>query len=175
MHAGFLLLRPMTLGVRGVAFDADGRVLLVKHSYTPGWHFPGGGVERGESFEQALGREMQEEANVVLEASPRLHGLFQNIAMSPRDHVAVYVAREFRVTGARAPDREILAAQFFARDALPDDATRATRARLGEILDGQPVSATWWAMAAGRLRGTLFDARRPATISVGDVAERLIL
>jgi ADP-ribose pyrophosphatase YjhB (NUDIX family) len=143
MHAGFLLLRPMTLGVRGVAFDADGRVMLVKHGYIAGWHLPGGGVERGETCEQALTREMAEEACLALEPPLALHGLFHNINMSPRDHVAVYVARNFRVSGQRLPDGEIQAAQFFAPDALPPDATRATRARLAEILEGRPLSPTW--------------------------------
>lgn len=142
MHASFLLTRPMTLGVRGVALD-EGRVLLVKHGYTPGWHFPGGGVEPGETCEQALTREMEEEACLVVEGPLQLHGLFQNINMSRRDHVAVYVARRFRVTGERKPDREIVAARFFALDALPEDATRATRARLAEILGRAPLSPTW--------------------------------
>ena len=38
--------RGMTLGVRGVAIDADGQVLLVKHTYLHGWWLPGGGVDR---------------------------------------------------------------------------------------------------------------------------------
>ena len=143
MHAAFLLMRPMTLGVRGVAFDAQGRVLLVRHGYTPGWHFPGGGVEVGETCEHALAREMAEEACVEIEGPLALHGLFHNLNMSPRDHVAVYVTRAFRVTGERKPDREILEARFFARDALPPDTTRATRARLAEILDSAPLSPTW--------------------------------
>ena len=143
MHGAFLLLRPMTLGVRGIAIDGDGRVLLVKHGYIKGWHFPGGGVERGETCEQALAREMAEEACLKVVPPMQLHGLFHNINMSPRDHVAVYVTRTFRVTGVRQPDREILEARFFAPDALPQDATRATRARLSEILHGHPLSPTW--------------------------------
>jgi ADP-ribose pyrophosphatase YjhB (NUDIX family) len=143
MFGYFLLTRPMTLGVRGVAFDADNRVLLVKHSYVPGWHFPGGGVEPGETCEKSLAREMEEEACVTVDGPMTLHGLFHNVNQSPRDHVAVYVTRRFRVLGERAPDREILAARFFALDALPEDATRATRARLAEILEGRPLSPTW--------------------------------
>jgi len=142
-HFGYLLMRPMTLGVRGAVIDRDDRVLLVKHTYVAGWHLPGGGVEIGETCERALTRELLEEANVVLEAPPLLHGLFLNAHVSRRDHVAVYVVRRFRVTAERAPDREIVAARFFDRDALPPDATRATRARLDEILAGAPISALW--------------------------------
>jgi 8-oxo-dGTP pyrophosphatase MutT (NUDIX family) len=142
-HASFLLMRPMTLGVRAVVVDGEGRVLLVKHTYVSGWHFPGGGVEAGETCENALARELAEEANVVLDGPPQLHGLFFNRRLSRRDHVAVYVARAFRVMGDRAPDREIVAARFFALDALPPDATRGTRARLAEIVGGEAVSPFW--------------------------------
>jgi hypothetical protein len=80
---------------------------------------------------------------VIVEAPTILHGLFFNANDSRRDHVAVYVIRRFRVIGERALDREILEARFFARDALPEDATRATRARLGEIFEERPLSALW--------------------------------
>ena len=95
------------------------------------------------SFEEALARELAEEANVVLEGPPTLHGLFHNRRVSRRDHVAVYVVRRFRVTGERAPDREIVAARFFPLDALPPDTTRGTRSRLAEVLEGAPVSPLW--------------------------------
>ena len=142
-HLWFLLARPLTLGVRGLVLDEMGRALLVKHGYVPGWHLPGGGVEVGESFEEALTRELAEEANVVLEGPPILHGVFFNRRVSRRDHVAVYVVRRFRVTGERAPDREIVAAQFFPVAALPPDATRGTRSRLAEVLEGAPKSPLW--------------------------------
>jgi ADP-ribose pyrophosphatase YjhB (NUDIX family) len=118
-------------------------VLLVKHGYVPGWQLPGGGVEVGETCEAALARELTEEANVVVEGPPTLHGVFFNRRMSRRDHVAIYVVRRFRVTGERAPDREIVAARFFPADALPPDTTRGTRSRLAEVLEGAPVSPLW--------------------------------
>ena len=142
-HAAFLLLRPMTLGVRGVAIDAQGRVMLVRHTYVEGWHFPGGGVEAGETLVEALTREVAEEANLVLLGRPLLHGIFFNGRASRRDHVAVYVVRAFRQTGPRAADREILEARFFALDDLPAGTSPATRARLAEIFERAAISQRW--------------------------------
>jgi ADP-ribose pyrophosphatase YjhB (NUDIX family) len=89
----------MTLVARGVVIGENDRVLLVPHSYVSGWHFPGGGVEIGETFTEALLRELKEEASVALRGEPVLHGIFLNVNVSRRDHIAVYVIREFAVLG----------------------------------------------------------------------------
>src|ERR1700709_2721778 len=94
-HLYWRFARGMTLGVRGVVLDADNRIFLVKHSYVSGWHLPGGGVEVGESFRDALARELMEEGRIELSGEPRLHGLFFNGHVSRRDHVAVYLIRQF--------------------------------------------------------------------------------
>jgi 8-oxo-dGTP pyrophosphatase MutT (NUDIX family) len=142
-HLGFLMTRPMTLGVRGVVIDGDERVLLVRHGYVSGWYFPGGGVEVGETCAEALARELEEEARVALRGPPVLHGLFFNAKPSRRDHVAVYVIRDFAVLGERAPDWEIEEARFFPLDALPAETTAGTRARLAEIFDSIPAHPRW--------------------------------
>src|SRR5579871_6186411 len=97
----------MTLGVRGVVVAPDESVLLVRHGYVAGWHFPGGGVEVGETCEEALRRELEEEARIAIDGPPELHGLYFNPKPSRRDHIAVYVVRDFAVLGQRRPDREI--------------------------------------------------------------------
>jgi ADP-ribose pyrophosphatase YjhB (NUDIX family) len=136
-------MRPMTLGVRGVVIDGSDCVLLVRHSYVSGWHFPGGGVEVGETCADALARELKEEASVALSGPPVLHGLFLNAHVSRRDHVAVYVIRDFTVLGEREPDREIEEARFFPRSRLPGGTSKGTRARLAEIFESAPVEARW--------------------------------
>ena len=136
-------MRPMTLGVRGVVVDGRSRVLLVKHGYVAGWHFPGGGVEVGETCAHALARELEEEASVLVKGQPVLHGLFLNAKSSRHDHIAVYLVREFSILGERAPDWEIEEARFFSPADLPDGTTAGTRARLAEILDSAPISGYW--------------------------------
>ncbi|KIZ47256.1 NUDIX hydrolase [Rhodopseudomonas palustris] len=142
-HLYWRFARGMTLGARGVVLDPAGRVFLIKHSYVAGWHLPGGGVEVGESFGEALRRELMEEGRIELTGEPVLHGIFLNSHVSPRDHVAVYVVREFRQDHAPKPNREIIASGFFSPGDLPEDTTLGTRRRIAEVLDGGPLSTTW--------------------------------
>ena len=134
----------MTLGVRAATFDRDGRVLLIKHSYTPGWHFPGGGVEPGETTGEALRRELDEEAGIALTGEAALFGLYYSRHISRRDHVAVFVCRDWeQVRVPKVPNLEIVECRFFSADALPEDITPGTRRRLAEIVGGVARSADW--------------------------------
>jgi 8-oxo-dGTP pyrophosphatase MutT (NUDIX family) len=143
LHFYWRFTRSMTLGVRAVVLDEAGRVFLVKHSYVTGWHLPGGGVEVGETAVESLARELVEEGNIVIEGTPVLHGIFYNRRVSRRDHVAVYVVREFRQLGVPEPNSEIVATGFFAIGELPTDTTRGSRARLREVIEGVAPSADW--------------------------------
>jgi 8-oxo-dGTP pyrophosphatase MutT (NUDIX family) len=142
-HLYWRIARGMTLGVRGVVLDADGRVFLVRHSYVSGWHLPGGGVEVGESFREALRRELMEEGRIELAGEPALHGVFFNSHVSRRDHVAVYVVRQFRQDRPPDPNREIVECGFYDANALPAETTRGTRLRIAEVLDGVAPVSTW--------------------------------
>ena len=136
--------RGMTLGVRGVVIDGSGSVLLIRHGYTPGWHFPGGGVEPGETTRDALSRELDEEAGIALDGPAELFGLYFSRHISWRDHVAVYVCRQWRqARQPKLPNLEVLEARFFPPDALPDEATAGTRRRVAEIFKGEPAIADW--------------------------------
>ncbi|MDB5616682.1 NUDIX domain-containing protein [Tardiphaga sp.] len=142
-HLYFRFARGMTLGVRAVVLDADHRVFLVRHTYVSGWYLPGGGVEVGQSFSEALVRELMEEGRIEVLGSPVLLGVYFNSHVSVRDHVAVYVVRAFRQDRMPEPNREIAETGFFAVDALPGDTTEGTRLRIAEVLGGRPVGATW--------------------------------
>ncbi|MBL0404315.1 NUDIX domain-containing protein [Microvirga aerilata] len=143
LHTYWRFSRGMTLGVRGAVLDEHNRVFLIRHTYVPGWHLPGGGVETGETALEALDRELREEACIAMDEAPALVGVFFNRRISRRDHVLVYVIRRFTVLEVKQPDQEIAEAGFFPLDRLPEGTTSATRRRLAEILEGQPPSVNW--------------------------------
>ena len=143
LHLYWRLARGLTVGVRGLVIDAQGRVFLVKHSYVAGWHLPGGGVEVGETLAVALARELREEANIELRGPPALFAVYLNRRISRRDHVALYVVRFFEQSVPPQPNREIVAHGFFAPGSLPEDTTRGTRERIAEVLANRIVAEFW--------------------------------
>ncbi|MBB4229228.1 NUDIX domain-containing protein [Rhizobium mongolense] len=142
VHGYFALARGMTMGVRAACFDSSGRIFLVRHSYIPGWHMPGGGLERNETAEEALIKELREEGNLRIIGKPQLFHVYFNASASRRDHVVFYRA-EVEQTAPRKPDREIVECGFFALDGLPDGTTEATRRRLRELSGEEPAAHFW--------------------------------
>ena len=137
------ITRALTLGVRGIVVNGDGHVLLVRHTYTPGWHFPGGGVEFGETVDTALRRELLEEIGVSLTGPAELLGIYANFDLFPGDHVLAFAVRAWEQARPLGPNREIAEAAFFATGALPDGATAGTRRRIAELASQAPVQPTW--------------------------------
>ena len=134
--------RGMTLGVRGMVLDANGRILLVRHTYVKGWHMPGGGVERGETAETAIARELVEEAGVKLTAPPVLVSIHSADAKFRGDHILVYRIEEWEPCAATSRG-EIAAIGWFAADDLPDGTTDGTRGRIAEALGGVVRRPLW--------------------------------
>lgn len=136
------LLGWRTRGVKVMAFDRTGRVLLVRHSYGAGHlhMFPGGGIARGEAPAAAAVRELREETACALRDATFV-GRYVAGAEGRRDTVFLYRG----VTeDAPVPDgREVIEAAFFATDALPATASPATRRRIEEMLGMRAVSPRW--------------------------------
>jgi ADP-ribose pyrophosphatase YjhB (NUDIX family) len=137
------LTRGLTMGAQGLVLDQANRVLLVRHGYRPGWHFPGGGVEKGEAATVAVTRELDEEAGIEPISEPELYGIYTNFVKFPSDHVVLFLIREWRQTRVPLPNREILEQGFFAPDGLPEGAAEAVKRRLGEVLEGRPRVSHW--------------------------------
>ena len=93
---------PVAFGVSALALDRDGRVLLVRHSYQPGWMLPGGGVGRAEPPAEAVVRELREEVGLVGSATPEFFGLYTRRAGWATNVVALYCLRDVEIAFPRS-------------------------------------------------------------------------
>jgi 8-oxo-dGTP pyrophosphatase MutT (NUDIX family) len=136
------LSQRMTLGARVMLIDGD-KVLLIRHTYVPGWQFPGGGVGPGETIETAAQREVLEESGYRVTGPLQLFGIYHNRIATNRDHVAFYVGRQFERAVEFRPNYEIAEAAWFDKAALPDKITPATSQRIDEVFDNAPRRDIW--------------------------------
>ena len=134
------ITRPHTAGVR-VLLERDGEVVLVKHTYRPDWHMPGGGVDRGESLEQAARREALEEVGAKL-GSVQLLGVYSNFWNRRTDHVAVFICNDFELSGES--DWEIAEVKWFPIIDLPAATSPGTARRMAEYNAGERPGFGRW-------------------------------
>lgn len=128
------LTRPLTLGVR-VMMIRGNEVLLVRHTYVPGWYMPGGAVDRGETLDAAARREAAEEVRAELK-NISLLGAYTNFKEWKSDHNIVFLSTDFTLAGGH--DHEIAELRFFPLDALPPDVWPGHRLRLDEYRAQRP-------------------------------------
>ena len=124
--------RPRRASVVVAAFDADGRVLLVRHSYGPPvWALPGGGIGRNEEPAAGAAREFREELGCEL-VDIRALGVCEQDESGARDVLHLFAAA---LAGTPMPDmREIVAVGLFEPDALPRPCDRRVRPAIDEAL-----------------------------------------
>ena len=127
------LFRPITIGVRAVPVDPDGRLLLLRHTYVRGWYFPGGGVEVSETLAAAAAREMQEEVGLQAIGAPTLITAQTFFIQGRTDHVVLF---RIAVDGSapRVDGWEIAEARYFEPDNLPP-LPSVTQRQLGAFND----------------------------------------
>ena len=143
LHTYFLLTRGLTIGVRAIVRTEDDKFLLVRHTYTPGWHFPGGGVEKGEATQRALINELRQETGLELIGKPILHGVFHNNGVSKRDHVLAYLCDVNGSASKKPKSMEIAEIGYFGLDDLPEGTDPGTVRRMREISEQHEPSTTW--------------------------------
>ena len=134
----FSLLAKRTVGARALLIKED-KVLLVKHTYQPGWYTIGGGVDAGETPRQAIERELKEEVGATLVAPPELFSVYYSRNEQRDDYVIFYIAHDCIQEPATSP--EIAEQQWFPLNQLPEDISPATQRRIDEYLKRVPIRA----------------------------------
>lgn len=132
---------PVAVGVTGLVDDGDGRVLVVRHNYQPGWHLPGGGVGAGEAPAEAVLRELREEVGLLQSDPPELVNVFTRRFGWITNVVVLYRVRNAEI--AFRPNFEINAIDWIDPAAPPPQVAIATRRRLAEFTGAMPVSHYW--------------------------------
>lgn len=130
-----------TVGARALVVK-DRQVLLVKHTYLPGWCTIGGGVGRGESPLEAVQRELLEEACIQCLEAPKLFGIYYNTYEKRDDYIAFYIVEKF-TQGQWLKSREIAEIKWFSLTDLPDDVSSSTQKRINEYQKKCPISDKW--------------------------------
>lgn len=115
-------------GCRVLAFDAEGRVMLIRHSYGSGnWMLPGGGIGRGEDPLLAAERELREETGCGL-IGGRLFAVSEEPLYGTVNRVHLVCGE---VQGEpRGDGREVIDLAFFAPGAWPERLSPALAGRI---------------------------------------------
>ena len=130
-----------TNGARAIVINKQNEILLVLHSYIPGWHFPGGGVDKGESPREAVIREVREEAGIIVKETPTIYDCYYHKISGVDDIVSLYIIKEFECKSFKSS--EILEAKWFALEQLPADISSASRRRVNEVFYNQKKIEKW--------------------------------
>jgi len=132
LHLYFFTVRPMTLGVRIILRNEDSEILFVKHTYTPSWYLPGGGVEVGENVRSAIKRELLEEVGIKIFSNLRLKNILYNNKASKRDHVVIFEADVLKENLHFKKSFEISEVRFFKQKQIPNDIDHLSLKSLNE-------------------------------------------
>jgi len=135
------LASPVALGVLGAVADNEGKLALVRQSYTRGWVLPGGGVGRGEAPEVALLRELKEEIGLTRAGDVEFFALYTRKSGWATNVVALY-----RVMGAQfAFKKSIEIRDLCMVDPAkpPEDTAPGTKKRLAELAGKAPPHPYW--------------------------------
>ena len=136
------MARPHVYGAKAMAFDDDGRLLLVRHSYGKSdlYMLPGGAIKPGEAAAAAATREIAEETGCRLR-DVKLFGRYLDTSKGARNHIHLCTGRASDTP--RADGREIVEARFFALDALPANLSDATARRIADWRAGAARDRQW--------------------------------
>ena len=123
------------VSVAALVTNEEGKILLVNSPWR-GWEYPGGLIEPGETFEQALHREVREEAGVEIEITGFV-GICKNVGMDivNIDFIAEYAGGELTTS-----EESTEVGWFTAEEAFQIITFPLTKKRLQNMLSGDKAT-----------------------------------
>ncbi|MFE1189976.1 NUDIX domain-containing protein [[Kitasatospora] papulosa] len=125
--------------------DEEGRVLIVKPTYKPGWNLPGGRVDDGESPRSACARELREELAVDVTPGRLLAHAFVALPGQPAHVYYVFDGGALTAQqrkGIRLQESELGELRFsFPADISPEDIPSAIRPLWSAVLAARESEA----------------------------------
>ncbi len=127
-------LNHFRIGVYALIFDEE-RVVLAHRREKDWWNLPGGGMEIGETVEEAIYREVREETGLEVQVE-RLVGVYSK----PQKQEVVLTFRCKVIGGSLQATEESRACRFFSPDALPRNTLPKHRERIADALLNQQAA-----------------------------------
>ena len=134
------IVQPVTVGARIILLK-EGKILLVKHTYSESWYLPGGGLKKKETFQQAIERELKEELGISI-SNLKLHGVYNNFFEGKNDSIVVFKSKNFSEPNKK--NIEIEKVSFFELNHLPEKTSPGTKRRVQEFLTENKVNHGLW-------------------------------
>ena len=120
------------IGVFALIFDDQGRILLGRRRDIDWWNLPGGGMEKGETVDETLQREVLEETTLEVEVE-RLVGVYSK----PQKQEVVLTFRCRIIGGTLQPTEELRESRYFPPNALPVNTLPKHRQRVEDAMLNQ--------------------------------------
>lgn len=119
-------------GVRAIVLTPEGKVVLVRQTYTQGWHLPAGGRRLSEDPQAAMLRELGEEIGLTDGRCELIDEAELLLGRRPH-HLSTFAVRD----AVYAPKRnlEIEAVAEFPPDALPGGISAGSGAAIRRFLE----------------------------------------
>ena len=117
--------RPKTYGAHAVALTPQGRLVLVRLRYAPGWRLPGGGRREDESPCDAALRELREEIGMISYGEAIVAGQLDEAVDFKRDTASLVIVRDV-IYRPKRWNWEIETVCEAELDDLPDDTSPQT-------------------------------------------------
>jgi len=134
LRLGWFIRRPRTFGAHALALTPEGKAILVRLRYAPGWRLPGGGRAEDEDPRDAVLRELREEIGMTGHGEVQLAAELEERPDFKHDLASLLVVRDVRYRPHRW-SWEVEAIIERETDDLPDDMAMIAQVWISALRD----------------------------------------